>query len=97
MRVFEAMCSGSCLVTDKVPDIDKLGFVDGVHYAGYNGPGDLTELVKYLLAHPEEREIIAAAGRAEVLAKHTYAHRMTVLLEKIKLNLKEKEKIECLR
>ena len=93
MRVFEAMCSGSCLITDRVPDLDRLGFLDGVHYAGYNGPGDLTELTKYLLAHDDERERIAAAGRTEVMARHKYSDRITVLLEKIKLNTQEK--IEC--
>lgn len=91
MRVFEALCSGSCLVTDRVPDLVKLGLVDGVHFAGYNGPGDVEELVRHLLADDETRERIAAAGRAEVLARHTYAHRMNVLLEKLNLNEKEKK------
>lgn len=89
MRVFEAMCSGSCLVTDTVPDLEKLGLVEGVHFAGYKGPGDLEELVKHLLRDDETRERIAAAGRAEVLARHTYAHRMETLLKR--LNLHEKE------
>lgn len=87
MRVFEAMASGSCLVTDRVADLAKLGFVDGVHYAGYNGPGDLTQLVLHLLSDDKQREEIAAAGHAEVIAKHQYKHRMADLLSKI--NLKE--------
>lgn len=95
MRVFEAMCSGSCLVTDRVTDLAKLGLVDGVHFAGYNGPGDLEQLVKYLLENPDEREKIAAAGRAEVIERHTYAHRMTVLLEKMKLNKEIKEHVNA--
>lgn len=95
MRVFEALCAGSCLVTDRVPDLAKLGLVDGVHYAGYAGPGDLAELTRHLLAHDDEREKIAAAGRALVVEKHKYADRMTVLLENIKLHAQEK--IECLR
>lgn len=95
MRVFEAMCSGSCLVTDRVPDLSRLGFIDGVHYAGYNSVGDLAELTRHLLQHDDEREKIAAAGRALVIEKHKYSDRMAVLLDKINLN--EMEKIECLR
>ena len=95
MRVFEALCSGSCLVTDRVPDMAKLGLIDGVHFAGFNGPGDVEELVRHLLAHPEEREAIAAAGRAEVLARHTYADRMKLLLEKLNLHEREKEHVHA--
>ena len=96
MRVFEALCSGSCLVTDRVPDLAKLGLVDGVHFAGYNGPGDAEELVRHLLAHPEERERIAAAGRDEVIARHTYAHRMETLLKRLNLHEKgEKEHVHA--
>ena len=95
MRVFEAMCSGSCLVTDRVADMEKLGLVDGVHFAGYNGPGDAEELARMLLADDETRERIAAAGRAEVLARHTYAHRMAVLLEKLNLNKEIKEHVHA--
>ena len=101
MRVFEAMCSGSCLVTDNVPDLAKLGFVDGVHFAGYNGPGDLEHLVGHLLTHDEQRKKIAKAGYDEVTSRHKYSDRMAVLLAKIsekpqiKLHAQEKEK--CLR
>jgi spore maturation protein CgeB len=45
--------------------------------------GELRELVQYWLARPEERAAIAAAGRARVLAEHTYRHRMETLLEAV--------------
>ena len=89
MRVFEAMCSGSCLVTDRVPDLDRLGFEEGVHYAGYDTPAEAGEVARALLADNDRRERIAAAGRAAVLEKHTYAHRARIIIEK--LNLKNKE------
>ena len=81
MRVFEAMCSGSCLVTDRVPDLVKLGFVDGIHYAGYSSAEELEQVVKDLLSNEEKREKIAAEGRREVLENHTYVKRMETLLE----------------
>ncbi len=80
MRVFEALCSGSCLVTDRVPDLDKLGFVDGVHYAGYSSGEELSVVVKDLLVNEEKRETIARQGRAEVVRAHTYAQRVQVLI-----------------
>lgn len=93
MRVFEALCSGSCLVTDRVPDLDKLGLVDGVHYVGYSNLEELRGVVPQLLGNTDLREGIAAAGRKAVLEKHTYAHRMQILLEKLNLNTKEREHV----
>ena len=81
MRVFEALACGSLLVTNDLADNgqDEL-FQDGVHLATYRDPEELLEKVAYYLAHEEEREPIAAAGRAEALARHTYRHRMERLL-----------------
>lgn len=83
MRVFEAMCSGSCLVTDRVPDLEKLGLIDGIDYAGYSSKEELAAVVKDLLANDDKRELIAKNGRYSVLDKHTYAHRMTQILDRL--------------
>ena len=93
MRVFEALCSGSCLVTDRVPDLGELGLVDRVHYVGYSDPQELRDIVPQLIENHELREGIAAAGRAMVLSSHTYAKRMEVLLEKLNLNKEIKEHV----
>lgn len=95
MRVFEAMASGSCLVTDRVPDLEKLGFVDGVHYAGYSSIEELNDLTIRLLNDDDAREAIADAGQKLVLEKHTYAHRAQVMLAQINLNEKEKEHVHA--
>lgn len=89
MRVFEAMCSGSCLVTDRVPDLDRLGFEDGVHYAGYSSIDELQAVTRRLLADDGERDRIASNGRLAVVGHHTYAHRMQTLLKRLNLNEKE--------
>ena len=93
MRVFEAMCSGSCLITDRVPDLDKLGFIDKGHYFGYSSKEELDELTRMLLHEDSLREKVAKNGRQFILVKHTYIHRMKDLLSKIKLN--EQEKMPC--
>jgi glycosyltransferase involved in cell wall biosynthesis/predicted SAM-dependent methyltransferase len=81
MRVFEALASGALLLTDAAEGLHDL-FRDGEHLVVYHSEADLYEKLDYYLAHPAEREAIAAAGRAEVLAKHTYARRMEQMLRR---------------
>ncbi|MGE3276401.1 MAG: glycosyltransferase [Vicinamibacterales bacterium] len=81
MRVFETLCTGSFLLTDRATPsgLDEL-FIDREHLAIYEDE-TIEDLVAYYLAHPDEREAIAAKGRAEVLAHHTYDHRTTHILQ----------------
>ena len=82
MRVFETLSCGSLLLTDRLSaaaGMDEL-LEDGEHLVLY-GEDDLEERARYYLEHPEEAESIAAAGRREVLARHTYGHRADALLE----------------
>jgi glycosyltransferase involved in cell wall biosynthesis len=81
MRVFEAMASGSMLLTDRAPGSGLTDmFQDGQHLALYDDD-NLEEKVAYYLAHEDEREAIAMAGRAEVLRWHTYDHRAATLID----------------
>lgn len=82
MRPFEAMCSGSCLVSPRLPDMERLGFVDGVHYAGYSDLNELKSVTKDLLSNDEKREGIARNGR-RIATQHTYAVRLRQLLERL--------------
>ncbi|MCA1595979.1 MAG: glycosyltransferase, partial [Chloroflexi bacterium] len=82
MRVFEALCSGTMLLTDEADGLIDL-FEDGKHLVIYRSPADLLEKAYYYVEHEEEREAIAAAGRAEALAKHTYRRRMERVLERV--------------
>ena len=88
MRVFEAMASGSLLLTN---DLTANGqaelFRDGVHLATYRDQEDLLDKLSFYLERESLREKIAAAGRAEVLEKHTYGHRMERLLREIEAAL----------
>ena len=98
MRAYEAMCSGSCLITDRVVDLEKLGFIDREHYFGYSSNDELQELTKMLLANDELRENVAAQGRKEVIAKHTYRHRAEVIISKLfPLHDEKHERPESLR
>ncbi len=79
MRVFEALCSGSLLLTDTACGLSDL-FEEGRHYALYTDD-TLIETIRYYLDRPNERERIATEGRKEVLTRHTYAHRARTLIE----------------
>jgi GT2 family glycosyltransferase/tetratricopeptide (TPR) repeat protein/2-polyprenyl-3-methyl-5-hydroxy-6-metoxy-1,4-benzoquinol methylase len=84
MRVFEALACGSLLLTNDLGDNgqDEL-FRDGTHLATYRDADELLDKLAYYLAHEAVRERIAAAGRAEALAGHTYAHRMERMLRTV--------------
>lgn len=93
MRVFEALCSGSLLLTDeaKGSGLTEL-FQDRKHLVIYRDEKELFKLADYYLKHDEERVRIAEAGMREVLSKHTYGHRVEEMLEIIKgLKIKKKE------
>ena len=84
MRVFEALCSGSMLLTDRLPENTLLNdlFTDREHLVLYDDD-NLEELVRYYLNHEDEREAIAAAGREAVLGGHTYAHRADQIISEV--------------
>lgn len=79
MRCFEAMASGSFLLTNWIPTIEEL-FEDGKHLVLYRSEEEMIDKAKYYLAHEDEREKIAQAGYAEVIAKHKIQDRVDVIL-----------------
>jgi hypothetical protein len=80
MRTFEALAGGALLLTKAVGNGQAELFQDGVHLVTYRDTADLLAKVEYYLAHGSEREAIAAAGRREVLNRHTYHHRAEQVL-----------------
>jgi 2-polyprenyl-3-methyl-5-hydroxy-6-metoxy-1,4-benzoquinol methylase len=84
MRVFEVVACGSLLLTNDLSDNGQSElFRSGVHLETYREADELIDKIRYYLAHDDVRERIAAAGRAEALAHHTYRHRMEVILQRV--------------
>lgn len=81
-RVFETLGCGSFQMVDAKKDVVTL-FKSGEHLVCFKKIGEVKELVKYYLDHPQEREEIAQKGRSKVLSKHTYVHRIEKLLKAI--------------
>jgi O-antigen biosynthesis protein len=78
MRVFEALACGSLLATNDLPPESGQSelFRDGSHLASYRDPEELLDKIRFYLTRPETRTKVERAGREEVVAKHTYRHRM---------------------
>ncbi len=83
MRVFEALSSGSFLLTNWLPTLGDL-FEDGKHLVTYKTLDEMVEKAKYYIEHDKERERIAALGHKEFMAKHTYRKRIETILGVIK-------------
>lgn len=90
MRLFESMASGSFQLTNELPFLDEL-FQSGKHLGTYSSYKDLIDKVHYYLDNEDEREEIALAGYQEVIAKHTYKHRIQTIFDTL-----EKEGIKDL-
>ena len=81
MRAFEAIACGSLLVINDLAENGQDELLrHGVHLATYREPEDLLDKLAFYLEREEVRERIAAAGRSEVIEKHTYRNRMERLL-----------------
>jgi 2-polyprenyl-3-methyl-5-hydroxy-6-metoxy-1,4-benzoquinol methylase len=81
MRVFEAMASGSLLLTDEAKGSGLIElFQDRKHLVIYRDEKELLELTDYYLRNDDERERIAEEGMREVLNRHTYKHRISEML-----------------
>lgn len=79
MRCFEAMATGSFLLTNWIPTIEEL-FEDGKHLVLYRSLDEMVDKAKYYLEHDEERERIAQSGYEEVIKKHKIQDRVNVIL-----------------
>jgi spore maturation protein CgeB len=81
-RTFELAAAGAFQLVDQRALLPPL-LAPGTEVATFTEAGELRDRVRHYLAAPEERARLAAAGRARVLAEHTYTHRMQALLEAV--------------
>lgn len=79
MRVFEALSTGSFLLTNEVPTLSDL-FQDGKHLVMYKTLDEMVEKAKFYLFNEELREEIALEGHKEFIKHHTYKHRVEKIL-----------------
>ena len=83
-RVPETIGRGCFLLHPHVEGVtDGTLYTDGEHLVTWplEDWATLAEKIDYYLAHPDEREKIARAGREHVMRHHTYTRRMADLIE----------------
>lgn len=76
-RVYDALASGAFVLSDRVPGMDE-AFDGGV--ATYERDDELAAIIEDALARPDDRRATAERGRAAVLARHTFAHRVDAII-----------------
>lgn len=83
MRVFEGLCSGSLLITNDLVENGQGELLqESRHLVTYRSDEELLDKVRFYLKNDAVRARIAAAGQQEVVAKHTYHHRVERILER---------------
>lgn len=81
MRVFEGMCSGSALLTDRVDGLDEL-FEENEHFLGYSFSHEIPNEIASLLSDPNRLREVGQAASALVRKRHTYDSRARAMLKK---------------
>jgi len=79
-RVYEALACGAFLMVDAQRDV-LASFNDREDLVIFRDRDELRELVRHYLTRPEERRMIAQAGRKKALEKHTYRQRIEAMLK----------------
>lgn len=79
MRVFEIAACGVPLVTNYLPELVELNFIDGYNYFSYRSAAELPDAVaraiNYRRDHPGMLVEPEFMLRQDIQAKHTYTHR----------------------
>jgi hypothetical protein len=78
-RLWRVLACGGCFLGEHVGGIERFA-TPGEHALWYRSAEEAIALAGRALAEPELRSRLAEAGRRHVLAHHTYAHRMPLLL-----------------
>lgn len=84
-RVFETAAMGCALLSNRPPDLTRLGAREYEHYAPFNTPQEAIVEARRLLADNTELERLAAAGQAWALP-HTWDARAQTILETMRLS-----------
>ena len=74
MRLFEATGVGTCLLTERQPNLSNY-FEPEQEVVTYGSASEAAERYQWLCDHPLERKCIAEAGQRRTLRDHTFVQR----------------------
>lgn len=80
IRVFEALATGSCLISLPWEDTDHL-FDAGLDFAVARSPRQMRDLIAWLCDDERAQRSLGDHGRQTILKRHTCGHRADQLLE----------------
>jgi spore maturation protein CgeB len=80
-RVFEVPAAGAFLLTDFQEAL--LEIFDPEEVATYHDLEEAGAKLQYYAQRPEERQALAARARERVLGRHTFAHRVRTIMERL--------------
>lgn len=83
MKNFEVMACACALFTEKVQEMNDLGFVDGQHYVSFRTPDELVDEIEYYLHYNDLLSDIAFAGYKLVKEKHTNKYRVEEMTRRL--------------
>lgn len=86
-RFFEGMAMGLPVVSNIVPDIEKLGFIEGKDFFGFHNLGEADNKVKQLLVDEGLRSWVAENGYHKVMANHLWKYRVEQILKECNYNV----------
>jgi spore maturation protein CgeB len=78
-RLWRVLGAGGCFLGEWVPGIESLARHD-VHAMWFRSEDEAIDLARTLLGNPAHRRRLGETGRAHALARHTYQHRLALLL-----------------
>ena len=79
-RMWKVLGAGGFFLGEHSAGIEEFAR-DGVHCAWFHSAEEMLARINHYLGRSADRKGIAEAGRAHALAKHTYAHRMELMLK----------------
>ena len=84
LRNFEVPMSGGSYMVEFMEELEEF-YEIGKEVVCYTGPEDLSEKIKYYLAHEMERETIRKAGYERCLRDHTWQKRFQTVFQQMGL------------
>lgn len=82
-RVFDVPACGGFVLTDHREQMEAL-FDPGIEIISYNDISEIGPLLEKWLADDAGRDKVTAAARSRIIAEHTYEHRLSRMLEKMR-------------
>jgi glycosyltransferase involved in cell wall biosynthesis len=84
MKVFEVMACNRLLITERVQELDDLGFKPFVHYFPFEKPQEVIDLIETFSGENRKyAEKVAEAGYRKTLEGHTNDHRVWEMTHKL--------------